>query len=1422
MNSVSITSITQQIEQIKYIWSSLGLPQDRAGSGEGAENLAELVSIWPDSPPSPVLSAACLDEWLGRQTALCAHAEKQRQNQQTLLTSAWAEIKRLRQQAQRELTEARENCRQRTRQLAAVQSGLERLRRQGTIFRANIKTLQESPSDTHKDKLNQALLQAKALQGALVKLLVNEKKAEEEQARAEEAYSACQRKHEKIVQELQTRQASLEAVGEQLAQKQADNQAQERLLEEGLNLKPALENVLAQSRELVLAWGLDGDSRIEERMSDSLEQARYWNRRVVRLEKLLLTLGERLPRSERDLQNWQQASRDILKSSEELESQFQSLVEDLNQARQAGHPMGKFDIKLALLKARLLPLQDQAAALKEQLPLLSRALPQDLKRGKIWIEQWRASAKEERACLTQALGWQQERLAQIKESRQKIPHVRAAWQQQVKILSPLAGLWPQLAAKGRLLEGAEELLSRQEKETLSWPIPAPQVGNLVRTPLSLKFYNTFWRRWQPAALPWQNLANMEQAVAYWQNLVSDNFAKSIREPLVREKERLEREVALILEEKALRKAGRGRTAARLRRERSHRLELEAAQKRAFNSITASEEALKFSRELSLRLQTRLRQMELEDHISQTKIQALQEEKSQGQDFRVKADKLEGTLVHVSQERDHYRQNMETLLAENARLHTSQEQVRELQGALSEAGRREADSLRQLEEFIRLNEAQTREQARLEAEREREQARFKAEREREQARLEAEREQEQAINQTLHERLAESQAAYNSSQEQLADLLRAREAWRQEEERGRQAAETLRSLQQERADSQARLAELENIRQEAERLRDKLDWAGKTVKALRAKSLERHRLYRQSRQVLDELKAQQERNIALEVKQEHLAHNLAVNQEELKSLRVRYDQAAGERDQSLARLAMERSVRLALTNQALESQLLKEQLDNAREEAGRIGALAAELDRALSKLRRKDDEIRRWRAEASRQAAYAQEMHSGLKHMTALLGRPASPLEDGRRISPPDTLISSEQAQRIRGNLRQVRKLLKETGRSVLHGWAFAALLSAGLLLGNPTASGTADLRESPQMISFHPPRQEKEFIPARLSSPAASPVTARIMQPQAELLIDLTPARLKDEPLPAWIEEEAARLAGQLRLPQDTLKIQALALCRRQGQEMTPEKQSALRQMAYQALEIVNARPRIARDVSRRTADEPGDPFGSGLFYDRLYDEYRALGFSPAESLGAVAGNKSAAAQVRELWQTPQRFQGRVSPLDLVENMTLAEFVERISPYIEKRLTGYMTNRGLDYQGSGREYARHLAFDIYCAADAFAVPRTFMLAIAHQETFYANVLGDSNRSASPFQLFSPTRKLIIQSMSGHGLVPPPPGILLERHLTISAYMAAFHLKELMHRASPGGYVDTNRLMRYYNGSDGYGGWVARRQKQLAGYLADEK
>ncbi len=177
--------------------------------------------------------------------------------------------------------------------------------------------------------------------------------------------------------------------------------------------------------------------------------------------------------------------------------------------------------------------------------------------------------------------------------------------------------------------------------------------------------------------------------------------------------------------------------------------------------------------------------------------------------------------------------------------------------------------------------------------------------------------------------------------------------------------------------------------------------------------------------------------------------------------------------------------------------------------------------------------------------------------------------------------------------------------------------------------------------------------------------------------------------------------------------------------------------------------------------------------------------------------------------------------------MGLEEFLGRTTPYILARLEGFLRSRGASFAGDLGEYARNLAFDMFCAAKKFEVPVTFLLAIAQQETCYANVLGDNNRSASPFQIFEPTRELIISSMAKSGLFPPPRGTKLERHLTLATFMAAFHLRELMTLAylPPRGHrpaaVDMDQVLLRYNGSPRYGAQVGLRQKQLTEFLKNQ-
>ena len=230
-------------------------------------------------------------------------------------------------------------------------------------------------------------------------------------------------------------------------------------------------------------------------------------------------------------------------------------------------------------------------------------------------------------------------------------------------------------------------------------------------------------------------------------------------------------------------------------------------------------------------------------------------------------------------------------------------------------------------------------------------------------------------------------------------------------------------------------------------------------------------------------------------------------------------------------------------------------------------------------------------------------------------------------------------------------------------------------------------------------------------------------------------------------------------------------------------------------------------------------------FTDRLYSDYRRLGYGQGQALAAVVTNQQAARQWVSAGKLPTNYLGRVRPVPAVEAMGLGEFLDRLSPYIAERSRRYLIHLGKRPPANLERYSRDLAFDMYGAAKRFQVPLSFLLAIAHQETFYANVLGDDNLSASPFQIWRPTLPHILRSMAAAGFAPPPIRIRLQNHLTLATYLAAFHLRELMLEASvPAGkrlraYVDMDKVMFRYNGSHLYAGRVAVRRAELSRFIA---
>jgi len=434
-----------------------------------------------------------------------------------------------------------------------------------------------------------------------------------------------------------------------------------------------------------------------------------------------------------------------------------------------------------------------------------------------------------------------------------------------------------------------------------------------------------------------------------------------------------------------------------------------------------------------------------------------------------------------------------------------------------------------------------------------------------------------------------------------------------------------------------------------------------------------------------------------------------------------------------------------------------------------------------------------------------------------------------RITP----MSSQQVDRTLDRLAQVRRRLRKLGVSTLGHWAMIAALTAGLLTVTPNTPSKATLAEAPLVA----PRTRVQGVSQglRLEPLFQIPVQARrLPQPmgRGRLEINLLPLRSTGRPLPPRVKRQVRRLARRAGLSPKVLITSARALYQSQSAVET----SVLEEVARTARTLAQRHPFIFRELAGQglppsalalAAVDSAPERAQHLFLDRLYREYRTLGFSAEEALGALATNERATRDLARAWQPPRVYSGACRPVPGLEKMRLKDFLQRMAPYIKGRLQVFLRQRGMTYSGDLDRYARDLAFDMYCAAKKFQVPVTFLMAIAHQETWYANVLGDANRSASPFQIYEPTRLLIRESMRKNGFVPPPKEVRLERHLTLATYMAAYHLRELMQQAyvpasrRHPARIDMYKVLLRYNGSRRYPGRVAKRQKALARFLASE-
>ena len=235
---------------------------------------------------------------------------------------------------------------------------------------------------------------------------------------------------------------------------------------------------------------------------------------------------------------------------------------------------------------------------------------------------------------------------------------------------------------------------------------------------------------------------------------------------------------------------------------------------------------------------------------------------------------------------------------------------------------------------------------------------------------------------------------------------------------------------------------------------------------------------------------------------------------------------------------------------------------------------------------------------------------------------------------------------------------------------------------------------------------------------------------------------------------------------------------------------------------------------------------GECRFWDRLFADYLAQETGPAEALDMVLANAEQSLKMRNA--PGIEYAGRLKPAPELEKMDLSGFVRVIKPYIMANIKSYASNRVnmvIDGSDNLEEYSDRLARDIYFSARIFQTPVTLMVSIAHQESYFANVLGDHSMSASPFQIYKPTKPYIIKSMSRKGLPSPGVPARLQDHLTLATYMAAFHISELMEKASASWgrdkktICDLDRVAYLYNGGERYPGAVYRKKLRLMRYLA---
>ena len=546
----------------------------------------------------------------------------------------------------------------------------------------------------------------------------------------------------------------------------------------------------------------------------------------------------------------------------------------------------------------------------------------------------------------------------------------------------------------------------------------------------------------------------------------------------------------------------------------------------------------------------------------------------------------------------------------------------------------------------------------------------------------------------------------------------------------------------------------------------------------------------------------QQRVARELDNERLACRRQV-----RTVSRRLEQAARSRQRLRRKLAQrQEQTRRTLSEigrTRLRAREWQEELELAQAEAERWRRVAWGLRRENSLAQQAGEAQRRaLQDEAEALQVQAQELERQLRSLallTAVATRPAEPTPRKLELA----LL----------RLAAARHHLAHRGKAVAAHAALVLGLGAALVLASPSLPAKATLLDHTRAMATLQLRAE---------------VLAQA--PAAELEVRLVPLDQPLMPLDLLEDSQFTSLAAKAGMSPYALYRSARAA----HPHSSALELGGLERLAEQSRALARRHPAIFADLAGRSLPSgfsaltrlaPAAQPALHRFTDRLYADYRRLGYGGGRALAAVVTNQQAA----RLWLTgnrlPSRYLGRVRPVPAVEEMGLAKFLDRLSPYIAERSRRYLILLGKRPPANLERYARDLAFDMYGAAKHFQVPLSYLLAIAHQETFYANVLGDDDLSASPFQIWRPTLPHILRSMAAAGFAPPPANIRLQNHLTLATYLAAFHLRELMMDAvAPAtkrheAYVDMDKVMLRYNGSRLYAGRVAVRRAELDRFVA---